>query len=214
MQKCRWHTDACWRRPAIETLEKTMGAVDELPLLTRHRLTVAEYYRMAEAGVLAPDARVELIEGEVIDMATVRTRHARTVRQLTKLLVLATGDLAIVSARCPLRIDNWSEPEPDFMLLKPSDDDYGSAHPTPADVLLLIEVSDSSARYDREIKLPLYARHGVAEVWMIDLYANCVRFFRRPEGGQYQDITSTETPGPTPIPGLPGTVIDLQGVLG
>jgi Uma2 family endonuclease len=208
---------AYWCVPAKagrRELENTMGAVDELPLLTRHRLTVAEYYRMAEAGVLAPDARVELIEGEVIDMATMGTRHARTARLLNKLLFQAAGDLAIVSAQCPLRIDDWSEPEPDLMLLKLSEDGYGSAHPKPADVLLLIEVSDASARYDREIKVPLYARHGVAEVWMVDLHANCVRFFRRPEGGQYLDITATETPGHTPVTALPGVAVDLAGVLG
>ena len=190
-----------------------MGALDELPLLTRHRISVVDYYRMAEAGVLDSTKRVELIDGEVMDMAPIGTRHHSAVMRLARSLNQAAGDTALVSVQGPLRLNEMSEPQPDLLLLQPRDDFYASAHPTPADVLLLIEVSDTSARYDREIKLPLYAQHGINEVWMVDLYSNCVRFFSQPQGNQYLVITATETPGPTSVAALPGLAIDLIGVL-
>lgn len=190
-----------------------MGIVEEPGLLQRHRLTVDEYYRMAEAGVLAPDARVELIEGEIVDMPAMKSFHASAVGKLIPLLQLAVGSQALVWCQLPLRLDNRSEPEPDLMLVKPRADFYVGAHPTAADVLLLIEVSDTTSRYDREIKLPLYARHGVAEVWIVDLDNGVLRFFRKPSGGAYTDITATETPGMTSLPSLPGLSVDLSGLL-
>jgi Uma2 family endonuclease len=191
-----------------------MGALDELPLLTRHRLTVTDYYRMAEAGVLAPDARVELIEGEVIDMAPIGPRHASVVARLAQQCARIVGARAVVWSQSPLRLDESNEPQPDLMLLEPRADYYAAAHPAAADVLLLIEVADTSARYDREIKLPLYASHGVSEVWIVDLHERCVRFFRQPAGGGYADATSTGTPGRTAVAALPGVALDLEGVLG
>jgi Uma2 family endonuclease len=191
-----------------------MGAIDTPPLLRRHRLTVADYYRMGEAGVFSPDARVELIEGEVIDMAPIGTKHGSTVKRLNSLLTAAVGSRAIVSVQDPLRLSDLSEPEPDLMLLKPRADFYADAHPSAADVLLLIEVADSSARYDREIKLPLYARHGVPEVWLVDLEARLLRFFRMPAGEAYQQTSTTASPGRTAVAALPGIDIDLASILG
>ena len=190
-----------------------MGAIDELPLLQRHRLTVDEYYRMAEVGVLAPDARVELIDGEIIDMAPQKSRHAAVVNELMRRLVRSVGDRALVTCQTPLRLSQRSEPEPDLMLLRPRADGYAQAHPNAADVLLLIEVADSSARYDREVKLPLYARHGVAEVWIVDLEAGVLRQQRSPAGESYAEATDTATPGTALLPGLPGIDIDLSGLL-
>ena len=191
-----------------------MGAIDTPPLLARHRLTVADYYRMAETGVLAPDARVELIEGEIIDMAPIGTRHASAVMRLNRLASAACGAGAIVSEQSPLRLSDLSEPEPDLMLLKPRADFYADAHPSAADVLLLIEVADSSARYDREIKLPLYARHGVPEVWIVDLEARLLRLHREPVGDAYGQVSTTASPGRTPIAALPGVEIELAQILG
>jgi len=191
-----------------------MGAIDDTPLLTRHRLTVADYYRMGEAGVFAPNARVELIEGEVIDMAPIGTRHGSAVKRLNAMLAAAVGSRAVVSVQDPLRLGDLSEPEPDLMLLKPRADFYADAHPTAADVLLLIEVADTSARYDREIKLPLYARHGVPEVWIIDLEARLLCFHRAPAGDAYTEASTTASPGRTPIAALPGVEIDLAQILG
>jgi len=191
-----------------------MGAIDNAPLLTRHRLTVADYYRMGEAGIFAPDARVELIEGEVIDMAPIGSRHAATVTRLNRAVSSAVGASAIVSVQNPLRLSESSQPEPDLMLLKPRADFYASAHPTAVDVLLLIEVADTSARYDHEIKLPLYARHGVPEVWIVDLAARQVRCFRAPAGDAYTGISATASPGPTPVAAFPDVLIDLGLVFG
>ena len=190
-----------------------MGVVEEPGLIQRHRVTVDEYYRMAEAGVLAPDARVELIEGEIVDMAPMKSLHAATVGRLMRLLVRAVGERALATCQTPLRLSDRSEPEPDLIVLKPRVDEYLEAHPTAADVLLLIEVSETTLNYDRGIKVPLYARHSVAEVWIIDLENRLVPFFRHPSGEAYTDITATETPRPTPIGALPGVAIDLRGLL-
>lgn len=189
-----------------------MGAIGEAPLLTRHRLTVADYYRMGEVGIFAPNARIELIEGEVIDMAPIGTRHAAAVTRLNRAATATVGTRAIVSVQNPLRLSDLSEPEPDLMLLKPRADFYAEAHPTAGDVLLLIEVADSSARYDREIKLPLYARHGVGEVWIVDLEARLLRFHRAPADGAYTEVSTTGRPGPTPVAALPGAAIDLSAI--
>ena len=191
-----------------------MGAIDDAPLLTRHRITVADYYRMGEAGIFAPNARVELIEGEVIDMAPIGSKHGSAVKRLVALLTAALGPRAIVSVQDPLRLSDLSEPEPDLMLLRPRDDFYAGAHPSAADVLLLIEVADTSARYDREIKLPLYARHGVPEVWIVDLDAHLLRFFRSPVGESYADTRTSANPGATSIGAFVGVSIDFTPIFG
>jgi Uma2 family endonuclease len=191
-----------------------MGAIDTPLQLARHRVTVDEYYRMAEAGIFSPDERVELIEGEVIDMAPQKSRHASVLTELLNRLAQAVGPTARVACQVPMNLSDRSEPEPDLMLLRPREDRYRGSHPTPADVLLLVEVADSSLRYDREVKVPLYARHGVAEVWLVDLESNRLRFFRQLQAAEYAEISSTDTPGPTPLPGLPGLQVDLGGLLG
>jgi len=191
-----------------------MGAVDQPVVLQRHRVTVDEYYRMGEAGILAPDARVELIEGEVIDMAPMKSAHAWAVNLLAARLHEAARGRALVTCQTPLRLSEHSEPEPDLMLVQRRAGGYAAQHPGPADVLLLIEVADTSLDYDRRVKMPLYARHGVAEAWIVDLEHRQVHFFRRPAGESYADITATETPGPTAVAALPGLMLDLAGVFG
>jgi Uma2 family endonuclease len=190
-----------------------MGKNESANLIRRHLLTVADYYRMAEAGVLAPDARVELIDGEIVDMAPIGTRHGSAVLRLTHLCTQAAGSQATVSVQNSLRLGDRSEPQPDVMLLKPREDFYAQAHPTAEDVLLLIEVSDSTARYDREIKLPLYARHGVQEVWIVDLEARLLRSYSAPVGELYTAASETATPGLLPVLALPGISIDTTHVL-
>jgi Uma2 family endonuclease len=193
-----------------------MGVIEEFPAelgVLRHRLTVQQYHRMAEAGVLAPDARVELIEGVIVDMAPIGSRHAAAVNKLTRALTAAVGVRAIVSVQNPLRLGERSEPQPDLALLRPRADFYAESAPTAADALLVIEVAQATAAYDRGVKVPLYAQHGVPEVWIVDLDFSLVRFFRSPQGDRYLDITATETPGPTPVALLPGVTVDLSGVL-
>jgi Uma2 family endonuclease len=181
--------------------------------MSRHRFTVDEYYRMAEAGLLAPDSRVELIEGEIIDMAPIGSLHGGTVMQLSQLMVRAVGDRAIVSTQLPVRLGRFSEPEPDLALLKWRADFYKSRHPDPADVMLVIEASESSVRYDRQIKIPLYARHGIPEVWIVDLKGKQVHFYRSPREQSYLEISSTDRPGVVAPVALPEVAIDLSGVL-
>src|ERR671938_544657 len=131
--------------------------------------SVDEYYRMGEAGILTEDDRVELIEGEIIEMSPIGSRHAACVNRLNTLLGRHLRQTAIVSVQNPIRLDAYSEPEPDVALLRPRADYYESGHPTPADALLIVEVADTSADYDRIIKLPLYAKAGIPEAWLVDL---------------------------------------------
>jgi len=168
---------------------------------------------MAEVGLLAPDARVELIEGEIIDMAPIGTNHASVVNQLTRLLVMAVGERGIVQAQGPARLDRYSEPEPDIAVFAPRADFYRHERPSLAQTLLVIEVSDSTLRYDRDVKVPLYARHGIREVWIVDLQHNELRVYRRPQGDSYLEQKVTKVPGITAVAALPGVAADLSGIL-
>lgn len=192
-----------------------MGALDlPLPPLKRHRISADDYERMAELGLLPADARVELIEGEIIDMATIGSRHFAAVTRLDRLLQRAVGELAITSVQSGFRLDDYSQPEPDLALFRFRADFYADALPTPADTLLVIEVADSSARYDRQIKLPLYARRGVPELWIVDLDAGLLRSYREPRGDDYLQASATSQPGVVGIEALPGVSIDLTGLFG
>ncbi len=178
----------------------------------KHRINVEEYYRMAEVGLLARDARVELIQGEVIDMAPIGSKHAALVDALGMLLTRAVGDRAIVGMQRPIRLSAHSEPQPDVTLLKPRADFYSSAHPTASDVLLLIEVSDTTLRYDREIKVPLYASHGIPEVWLIDLNNKQMLHMREPNEQAYASLTALYG-GNIESATMPGVRLDLSGLL-
>ncbi|NJN48119.1 MAG: Uma2 family endonuclease, partial [Candidatus Competibacteraceae bacterium] len=136
---------------------------------TRHRLSVEDFQRMAQTGILNDDDRIELIAGDLIDMAPIGSEHAGVIDWLTRTLILATAQQAIVRIQSSLVLDDRSQPQPDVLVLRPREDFYRRAHPRPDDVLLLIEVADTSVRFDREVKIPLYARQGVPEVWLVDL---------------------------------------------
>ena len=177
----------------------------------RHRYTVDEYHRMGSAGILRPDQRVELIEGEIIDMTPIGSRHAAAVKRLAKLLHDTVRERAIVSVQDPITLDRHSEPQPDIALLKPKADFYASAHPGPGDVLLVIEVADRSLAFDREVKLPLYARHGIPEAWLLDLEGKRLGVYRGPSAAGYRQASESEPAGPMPLPGLPGVTVDLDG---
>ncbi len=176
--------------------------------------TVDDYYRMADAGILAEDDAVELIEGEIIRMSPVGSRHASRVKKLIRLLTMKLGESAIVAAQDPVHLSDLSEPEPDLSVLRPRDDFYESRHPTPDDVLLLIEVSDSSLEFDHRVKLPLYARHNIRELWVVDLRNGLVEVYEGPEGNHYRDrreLQRSESLSPQSFPDLILTIDEILG---
>lgn len=171
----------------------------------RYRLTVAEYHRLGEMAIFDEDFRVELIEGDLIAMPPIGERHAGKTRQLNRLFSARVGAAALVDVQNPVALDQHSEPQPDLALLKPRSDFYESGHPQPEDVLLLLEISDSTLRYDRDIKVPLYAKAGIPEVWLLDLPGQRLEVYRRPSGEGYREIlypAFDETIAPVLLPDL------------
>src|SRR5215471_20971266 len=158
----------------------------------RRRFTVAEYARMVTAGILAEDERVELIDGEVWVMSPIGSLHAAMVDSLNRLLVLRCAQAAIVRVQSAIQLNDYTEPQPDFAVLQPRDDFYAQAHPLAADVLLVIEVADTSITYDREEKLPRYALSGIPEAWLIDLNQQVVEQYTQPRNGQYRNKLTLE----------------------
>jgi len=154
-------------------------------LVIRHRITVDDYHQMAAVGIFGPETRVELVAGEVLDMSPIGSLHAALVRALSRRLAEAAGDRALVAVGDPLHLDRASEPQPDIALLSPRSDWYAAAHPRAADVLLVVEVAESSLAYDLGIKVPLYGRHGIPEAWVIDARTRTVHVFREPSAEGY-----------------------------
>lgn len=156
--------------------------------LEKRHFNVDEYYRLAQAGVLKPDDRVELIEGEIIKMSPIGSPHAACVSRLNRLLQSIRKLEAIVAVQNPVRLSEFSEPVPDIALLKPRKDFYASQHPMPADVRLVIEVGETSAVSDRAIKLPLYARSEIPEVWLINLPKKCIEVYAETATDSYRAL--------------------------
>jgi Uma2 family endonuclease len=183
------------------------------PTSSHHRVTVDEYYDMARTGLIAPDARVELIEGEVVRMAPIGDRHGSAVEELDELLHRSVAGRARVRCQMPLRLGDYSEPEPDFVVMRLRTGRNDRAHPSATDAFLVVEISDSTLRYDLDIKVPLYARYGVPAVWVIDLKHHRLHSYRSPVQGSYQDVTSVSDAGSTAIPGVIGATVDLSEIL-
>lgn len=183
----------------------------ELNLRPRHRWTVAEYHRMAEVGLLNEDSPVELIDGEIVQKElSISSQHAGTVRHLIALThrdTPAKGEY-IVSVHNPVVLNEYNEPEPDLALLRWRDNFYVDAHPGPQDVMLVIEVGDATACYDRDIKIPLYARYGIEEVWLIEIQQQQLEIYREPAHGQYRQRDFRRAGQIAPIL-CPEAVIDL-----
>ena len=156
--------------------------------VTKYRFTVDDYQRMGQAGILSEDNRVELIDGEIVAMTPIGPRHCAAVDRANRAMVRGAGDTAIVRVQGSVRVNLFSEPEPDVVLLRPRTDFYASGHPGPADILLIVEIADSSLDYDRDVKAPLYARFGVHEYWLVDLNEERLSCYSEPEGGAYQAI--------------------------
>jgi Uma2 family endonuclease len=188
-------------------------AADEVQV-RRRRFTVAEYYRMAEAGILGEDDRVELIEGEILVMSPIGSRHAAAVGRLNRFFSQGAGTAALVRVQDPIHLGDRAEPQPDIALVRPRDDFYAGAHPGPEDVLLLVEVADTSLRYDRLVKVPLYARMGIREVWVVDLDDGSVEVHRQPSPqgyGEVQRLRRGQRLAPLALPEVEIAVEDLLG---
>ncbi len=185
-------------------------------LAAKHLITATQFTRMGEAGIFDDDERLELIEGEIIAMSPIGRRHAGRVRFLINLLTRRLGgDEAVIDAQDPVVLGDLSEPQPDLALLRPRADFYSDQHPRPADVLLLIEVADTSLTYDREVKAPIYARYGVPEVWIVDLEGGAVEVYSDPNAGGYAERQRLAAPeavlSPRLLPQLRLTVKNLVG---
>jgi Uma2 family endonuclease len=184
-------------------------------LLTRRRFTVEEYHRMGEAGILPEDSRLELIAGDIVVREPIGAYHAGTVARLTRLWTSRLGDRAIVSIQNPVQFPTEeSELQPDVILLRPREDFYTTAHPQAADVLLLIEVADTTLRLDRRVKIPLYARAGVREVWLVDLTTAQLEVHRESLGDRYRNVGALsrgEHVSPQAFPDLSLDVAELVG---
>jgi Uma2 family endonuclease len=194
-----------------------MDAVNSAVILSRYpvpryRLTRRDYRRMGEAGISGDDDRVELPEGQPIEMASVGPRHALAVDALTEMLVLAAAAQAVVRVQNPIVLDDITEPQPDFALLRRPWVGYPHDHPPPADIYLLIEVADSSPGFDRGPKLKLYARLGIREFWVVDLTTNRVLVHRNPSEGRYDSITSVDMSGMLQVEALPGVTIPVASI--
>jgi Uma2 family endonuclease len=181
--------------------------------VSRRRFTADDYQRMGQAGILHPEDRVELIDGEVVAMTPIGPRHCASVDRANRAFVTRAGDSAIVRVQGSVRLDLYSEPEPDLVLLRPRADFYASAHPGPADILLIVEVADSSLDYDREVKSRVYATSGVQEYWLADLNENVLFCYTSPEGGTYLDVRR-HTRGQSLAPHLlPACVVSTEDLL-
>ena len=172
---------------------------EELVLRPRHRWTVAEYHRMAEVGLLHEDSRVELIDGEIIEMAPIGSEHAGHNNYLMSCLAHRLYGKAVVAGQNPVILGGYEEPQPDIALLRWRNDYYRTAHPHAEDVLLIIEISDSTLRYDHDVKIPLYAKNGIPEVWLLDIQNRQLEIQREPINGVYRQRDCRRTGQIAPI---------------
>ena len=148
-------------------------------------LSVQDYHRMVAAGILAAEERVELIEGQLYTMAAKGTAHSAAVTRIDRVLSRLLAGRALLRFQDPVQLSDLSEPEPDVAVVHLDPLDYEDHHPTPGEIFWLIEVADSTLRRDRDLKVPLYARSGIAEYWILDVQERCLHVFRQPEAGGY-----------------------------
>ncbi len=183
------------------------------PQVTRRKFTVEEYHLLARTGILKEDDRVELIDGEIVEMSPIGSRHAACVARLTAWAV-RLQDRAIAWVQNPVRLGDLTEPQPDLALLRFRSDFYATAHPTPEDIFLVVEVAETSADYDRQVKIPLYARWSIPEAWLVDLDQHRVEVYRNPSSDGYRDlrgVTGSEPIAPLAFPDLELRAQDILG---
>lgn len=182
--------------------------------LLRRLFTVKEYNRMVEAGILTEDDRVELIRGEIVQMSPIGRRHAAHVRRLDTLLSEKLGRRALVDTQNPIELDDASQPQPDVALLQTRADFYESGHPQAEDILLIVEVADTTVETDRDVKIPLYAQQGISEVWLVDINGQCLEVYRQPSAEGYQERQKFYRGQTLFIQAFPDVEIAVADVLG
>ncbi|WP_310488195.1 Uma2 family endonuclease [Chamaesiphon sp. VAR_69_metabat_338] len=173
-------------------------------------LTSADYYQMMESGIIREGERVELILGQIFTMAAKGTRHTVATTRLITELPMLLQRRAIVRCQEPITLPNDSEPEPDIAIVRLRSDDYINSHPSPADVILVIEVADSTIKFDRDTKAPLYAAVGINEYWIINLIDDRLEIYRQPEGNIYTSIEIILPPRSINLPGFPEIVLSID----
>lgn len=179
----------------------------------RWRFTVAEYHQLISAGIFGEDDRVELIGGDLVMMSPIGSKHAATVKRTNRILNRLLQDRALIGVQDPLQLDDLSEPQPDLTILAPREDDYATSHPTTDETLLIIEVSDSTADYDRDVKVRTYAHAGIAETWLVDLTAGWLEVYREPSPAGYK-LLRKALPGETVSPlAFPDVVLAVNDVI-
>jgi len=184
-----------------------------MPLTTR-RFTVDEYHRMGRAGVFHEDDRVELLEGQIVEMSPIGPAHAGCVAALTGLLSRGGHERVVVWVQNPVDLGERSEPQPDVALLAPRADAYRTAHPRAQDMLLVIEVADTSLEHDRDGKVPLYAAAGVPEVWLVNLTDDSVTVYRDPVGGRYATVRTARRGETVASLRVPSATLRVEDILG
>lgn len=182
--------------------------------LQKRYFNVDQYYRMAEVGLLSPKDRVELIEGEIVEMSPIGCTHAGTVDRSSRFLIRKLSDAVQVRVQNPIRLSDFSEPQPDITLLRPREDFYTNSHPTSEDVLVVIEVADTSLNYDRNVKLPLYARAGIPEAWLMILPKDVIEVHSQPKDGKYQKVQRLKRGKTLISPTLPAFSCKVEDLLG
>jgi Uma2 family endonuclease len=192
----------------------TVVELENISPVVPKRFRVEDFRKMTEAGILPEESGWEIIDGYLIDKMTIGSKHASTVKRLNRLLANVSGNETIISVQDPIHIDEYNEPEPDIALLKPREDFYAESHPTPEDVLLLIEVSDSTVEYDREVKKNLYAAAGINEFWLVNLPDSTVEVYSSPKNGNYRLARILES-GETVESGLiKNLILPIDEILG
>lgn len=184
-------------------------------LATKHRFTTDEYDRMGKAGVFPPGERVELIDGEIVEMSPIGEAHAAGVKRVNRLFSERLGAKVLLGIQDPIRLGKHSEPQPDVVLLHPRTDFYAGGHPGPKDVFLIVEVSDTTLDYDRDVKIPLYARAGVRESWIADVSGRALEVFRSPGPEGYASVrrlASGDRISPEAFPDVSLAVDDILGL--
>ena len=179
-----------------------------------YRFSVEEFNKLGDVGIFDEDDRVELLDGEIIVMSPIGSKHAGTTMQIDAALRRQLGDRALFNLQNPAVLDDFSEPLPDITLLKTRRDFYKTAHPRPEDILLLIEVSDTTLAYDRGRKLRKYAERGVEEVWIVNVQANRIEQFRGPIGGNYSLSEEKERGDEITVVAFPGITFKVEELIG